>query len=59
MNHLDEGKMTVYMGTGVRKLSDEELREYADLVDTLDHEITQERLIRQNTPINTPTGSPV
>ena len=57
MNHTNMAKLLIYLDTGVRKLSEEELRDFEWLVAQLHYEVRQHQLIMRNTPINTPAGS--
>ncbi|MBA7527391.1 hypothetical protein ES705_19567 [subsurface metagenome] len=58
MNHTNLAKLLIYLGDSPNQLRIDELEEYVWLVDQLHQELQQSLLIRRNTPINTPTGSP-
>lgn len=58
MNHVNLAKLLVYLGDSPNQLRTGELDEYIWLVEQLLQELRQAKLINQNTPINTPTGSP-
>lgn len=58
MNHTSQAQLYTYMSDNPNQLTESELKDYIWLVEQLLQELRQCLIIRRNTPINTPTGSP-
>jgi len=58
MNHVAQSQLINYMSEPISHLSDDQLDDYLWLVEQMIQEVRQAIVIHQNTPINTPTGSP-
>lgn len=58
MNHTNVSHLLALMSENPANLTKEELEDYIWLVEQLLQELRVRLLIRRNTPLNTPTGSP-